>query len=151
MPATDASRILVYSVRQVLETMCFSEAFPASETFKDEDVVGATIGFGGSVSGTLRLEIGRNTAEYLAASLLGLSNTASYSSLAEDTVSELGNMICGRFLSLLAPSAMLSIDSPVKSEKRDSGCAAPWHTFRADSGLFRIAFLFNSHQANWSR
>lgn len=143
MRVTDARRILAYSVEQVLEMMCFSEAQPVSEPFEESRVIATRINFWGNLTGCLRIEISGDTANWLAVSFLGIHDAALEPSMAEDTVCELGNVICGRFLSLLDPSANLRIDAPRKQEPSNSGEIA-WQHFRADSGLLRVAFEFNS-------
>src|SRR5581483_3982862 len=131
MPATDAPRTLKYTVQQVLETMCFSEALPASDLPPEECVIGATVSFGGTLSGRLRVEISSFAASRLASSFLG-QDVAVGSPLAEHTVCELGNVICGRFLSLLNPSAHLNIHPPITSETPIGDAGLIWQNFRAD-------------------
>lgn len=144
MHATEARRILAYSVKQVLEIMCFSETEPASDPFESEHVITTSIGFHGSFSGCLRLEISGDAANWLAASFLGLREVTADSGAAEATVDELGNVICGCFLSLLDPSASVRIDPPAKQGLSSESADVVWQNFRADSGLLRVAFQFDS-------
>ncbi len=150
MPRTEESQVLEYTVQQVLETMCFSEALHVSEPLRGGDIVGTTVAFTGSLRGYLRLEIASAAASTLAESFLGLHDSTSDALETEGTVQELGNVICGRFLSLLHPSASLSIDSPV--QKLAAPCSdLAWQNFRADCGPLRVAVVFDSMNATNGR
>ena len=153
MPATDADRILAYSVCQVLEIMCFSEARLVSERFTNNSVIATTVGFHGTFSGHLHLQVSSTAAKWLAASFLGIrhEDLLPNSPIPQDTVCELGNVICGRFLSLLDPSADLKIDPPSKSAAIGSAACLEWRNFRADPGLLRVAFQIESNDANSCR
>ncbi len=153
MRATDATRILEYSVRQVLELMCFAEARPVSETFAYDSVIATSVHFHGSLSGRLWLETSSDGAKWLALSFLGLCerDVASISAAAEETVQELGSVICGRFLSLLDSSANLKIDRSMKDFPEVNAAGLPWQTFRADSGLLRVALQLDSTSGNTCR
>lgn len=143
MFTTDAPGVLAHAVGYVLETMCFSQALPVSETQTEEADVRTAVPFTGSISGCLKLHVSRPTAEWLAASFLGQDLTPN-SPLAEQTVRELGNVICGRFLSQLDPSASLNIQPPVADTSKSDCADSAWHMFRADAGLLRIKFQFDS-------
>lgn len=144
MPATDTGEILTSCVTQVLEFMCFSEAHPISDTFDTNDMIASCVQFHGSLSGSLWLEMSSGTADWLTVSFLGLSDLAPERSQAEDTVCELGNVICGRLISWLDPSATLRIDAPVKAKAANASRELVWQNFRADAGLLRVAFQLNS-------
>jgi CheY-specific phosphatase CheX len=139
MLATETSPVLAHTVGYVLETMCFSETAPCSENFSEEDVIGTTVAFSGTLSGCLQLETTKAAARGLATSFLGL--TAS-DTMASDMICELGNVICGRFLSLVEPGARVKIDTPVKRGVIYSGDIT-WHNFRSDCGPLRVAFKLN--------
>ncbi len=142
MSATEDSAVLAYTVEQVLETMCFSEAVPVSDADCGDAMLATTVAFGGSVSGCLRLEIERHAAHELTASFLGVRELAGDSRLADDTVGELGNVICGRFLSFLYPSGNLRMEAADPEVADWDGIK--WHQFRAEAGLLRLAFRFDS-------
>ncbi len=147
MPATETSEFLTSSVTQVLELMCFSEAQPSSDAFEADEVIASSVNFHGSVSGSLWLEMSSSAAHWLTASFLGLHDVGE-DSLAEDTVCELGNVICGRFISWLDPSANLRIDPPVKGKAIAASRELVWQNFRADAGLFRVAIQLDSTKGN---
>lgn len=144
MHPTDTGEILTSSVTQVLELMCFSEVQPISEAFVADEVIASSVKFHGSLSGYLWLEMGCSTAHWLTASFLGTSDVAPERSQAEETVCELGNVMCGRFVSRLDPSADLRIDAPVKGKAANTSRELVWQNFRADAGLLRVAFQLNS-------
>ncbi len=147
MLPTETSDILTSSVTQVLELMCFAEVQPAA-AFEADEVLASSVNFGGSLSGCLCLEMSSSAAGWLAASFLGLRDVGLADSQAEDTVCELGNVICGRFISWLDPSADLRIDAPVKLKVANASGELVWQNFRADAGLFRVGFQLNSTNAN---
>lgn len=148
MRRTEVHGILSHSVRQSLETMCFSEAQPVDDSFDTDDVIATRVKFHGSLSGCLRLETSAKAANRLAASFLGLAQLASESALAKDTVCELGNVICGRFLSLLEPAANLIIEVSRAAERAGADVEGQWQNFRADSGVLRVAVEFDSTNFN---
>ncbi len=144
MRATDTGEILTSSVTQVLELMCFSEAQHIADSFEANDIIASCVPFHGSLSGCLWLEMSSSTADWLAASFLGVSDVAPAGSQAEDTVCELGNVICGRLISSLDPSANLRIDPPLKTRTGNTSRELVWQNFRADAGLLRVSFQLNS-------
>lgn len=151
MARTDHTAVLEYTVSQVLETMCFFEANSVSDGPGDDCVLGATVPFEGALSGSLRLEVEREAAKRLAASFLGVPELAPESRLAEDTVGELGNVICGRFLSLLYPSESLRMAAPQHDRKPEDSSGLDWHRFEAGGGRLRLAFRIHSTSDNGGR
>ena len=141
MSITNVATLLDHSVSQVLETMCFSEAVPVSETFTRDEAIGTTVAFKGSLSGQLSLEFIEATAAQLSAAFLGLEELPADSTTTAEVVGELGNVICGRMISIFDPCADVSIQPPAKADGPASG--QHWRTFRSDAGLLRIAVRFD--------
>ncbi len=154
MSLIEESRTLEYTVGQVLENMCFSDAVPVSERFSDESVVAVSVGFNGTVSGYLRLEVAPSAATWLTASFLGIDQESVQPQLSEDTVCELSNIICGRFISLLHPGARFAIGQPSRipeTEQTQQSSALSWHNFRAERGLLRVALHWDSNEGQTGR
>lgn len=147
MHTREAKRALAYSVRQVLETMCFAETEAAVGAFHETRVISTSVAFHGTWSGCVRMEMSRDAADWLAASFLGVRDAALESGLAEETLFELGNVICGRFVSLLDPSADLRMDAPVPMNTTGDSAGFAWQHFRAEAGVLRVAFEFTSTEA----
>jgi CheY-specific phosphatase CheX len=143
MPPTEPSRALSCSLQQVLETMCFTQASPVSEVPLQGSLIRTSVAFTGSISGFIRLQASTETADWLTASFLGQTQTSA-NPLSEATVSELANVICGRFLSSLDPSARLTIYPPGPDTTTLDARVVRWQTFQLDCGLLRIAYQLNS-------
>jgi CheY-specific phosphatase CheX len=144
MQSTNPPVVLKRTVQQVLETMCFSEVLPTAESQIETSEIATDVKFRGSYVGRLRLEMGKNTAELLATSFLGFRSLQPDSSAPRETVHELGNIICGRFLSELDPSAELNIDPPMETKPLGDSAEVLWHNFQADCGAFRVAVYLDS-------
>lgn len=104
------------SVRYALETMCFAEAVPAPVFMENGKCV--SVAFRASLAGSLEIAIDPAAAQALASALLGLQPAETPAELyVDDTLCELANTICGRFLSSLDPTACLRLEPAHLSPK----------------------------------
>jgi CheY-specific phosphatase CheX len=106
-------------------------------------MIRTTVEFDGSISGFVEVKVSRSTASSLAASFLGQS-LGSVDSMVEATVSEVADVICGRFLSVLDPSATLSFDPPARETKAVKPPSVHRQTFQLDCGLLDITYQLKS-------
>jgi CheY-specific phosphatase CheX len=128
--------------------MCFTQASAVPEAPIEGSTIRASVEFSGSLSGCLEVKVGRTTAQSLATSFLGQAVRPA-DPLSEATVFELADVICGRFLSVLNPSAMLTIQPPARGTRgMESSAAAEKQTFQLDCGLLHITYRFDSNAAN---
>lgn len=106
------------TVRHVVETMCFSEVAPTADLWQNADTIVTAVNFYGSRSGRLQLEVSSSAAWSLREAFLGAGQEQNTE---DDTaglvVEELGNMICGRFLSAVDPLSEMSLGRPEPSKK----------------------------------
>lgn len=106
--ATEIAETLDRSVRYALETMCFAEAFRA--TISVALPMRVQIPFRAGFTGTLDLAVTPTAARWLAAAVLGSPpGEIPPEPYVDDTVCELGTVICGHFLSSLDPYSALEL------------------------------------------
>lgn len=116
---------LTSAVNDAMEAMFFDAAEPVNDCDcgADGDRVTAYLKFHDAVDGEFMLSTPRGTAMALAASFMGLEAMEVDRTHAEQTICELGNIICGSALSRLDPARELRLSSPVITDQ----VCAPGH------------------------
>ena len=145
MSAIDLFEALGWSVPQVLETACFSEvvAVPDVDAGRTAEATCAHVGFHGTPSGFLQFEADREAAITLTAGFLGLAESdPAIESFVELAVCELGNMICGRLLSVLHPYAKWKIDPPRTAKPASPSTKLTRRTFKVSGGHVHLSVRF---------
>ena len=141
MPEHNMQEQLRRTVRYVVETMCFSEVAAADERLAGADTIVTTVNFYGSRTGRLKLEVSSSAAWSLTDAFLGDPEPAA--DAPEALVSELGTMICGRFLSAVDPLGELSLTkAEVKQEMNRAG-EQVWENFALESGQLSASVEFD--------
>jgi CheY-specific phosphatase CheX len=106
---------LVGAARDVLNVMFFTDILEESERESEErpPAIGVRVDFSGDATGEFRMEVDAGTAEAMAGSFLGAEAGAGVSDLEVDQVmGELGNMVCGAFLSRFEQEGLFALSSP---------------------------------------
>jgi hypothetical protein len=137
------------TVRHVVETMCFSEVEPSDEIWLNSDTIVTAVNFYGSRTGRLKLEVGSSAAWSLRDAFVGDSQRdKSTEPSAGELVSELGTMICGRFLSAVDPLSKINMAAPQEA----GHCGGPagesehrqvWQGFLLDFGNLTASVEFD--------
>ena len=106
---------MVGAARDVLNVMFFTDILEESE--REEPgrklEIGVRVEFSGEASGEFRMEVDARTAAAMAGSFLGAEAGDAVSELEVDQVmGELGNMVCGAFLSRYEQEGLFALSSP---------------------------------------
>lgn len=122
LPATEIAEALDRSVRHTLETMCFAEAVPAA--FSSRLGKRILVSFRAGFAGSLDFDVAPAAARALATALLGSPvEEIPPCAYIDDTICELGTVICGHFLSALDPTAALQLE-PARLVQQESTAPA---------------------------
>ncbi len=107
------------SISEVLEQMFFlpidfidPQQTPADDALDDGEVMGTTVGFSGSPSGSFRLSIPKTLATAVTADFMGVLPETLSEEQVTGTVKEMINMLAGNTLSAYAPQAVFDLQIP---------------------------------------
>lgn len=141
LPATEIAEALDRSVRHALETMCFAEAVPAA--FSPGLGKTALVSFRAGFAGSLDLDIAPAAAQALATALLGspAEETPPHAYI-DDTICELGTVICGHFLSALDPTAALQLERARLVPQQSTAPADLRLGFQLEQGPLAVSLRF---------
>lgn len=136
-----AGEIIHQTAAEVLETMFFTEAEPAScEHAWLPAAPCARVRFEGSHFGEMLLAVSAQAADPIAASFLGLDPMELTDSQRGQMIQELTNILCGAMLSKLWPESRLAIASPELTAWQDwSGGGALHRCFATPEGMLAIS------------
>lgn len=107
---------LEQSLREVLETMFFSDIIGEAACRAAGDHFRFRVEFQGEPSGELRVSLPKETASALAASFLGKEKDEVTGIEAVHVAGEFSNMVCGCFLSKHDSGTLFSLSSPALFE-----------------------------------
>lgn len=141
--------IIDHSVGHTLETMCYSEVQPVSDNVKVDRPLRMKVGFEGTLTGELQLEVAESAAASLSVAFAGLRELPPNSTYPSELTRELSNVICGRMISLLDPCADIRILPVVDAKSgtlsgRGADNTMKLRSFQCDAGLLRVTVRFDS-------
>lgn len=136
--ALSLSDALMQATASVLEDMCFTALVDSAPTAPIPDALSAEVTFEGDARGSVRVQLTSDAAVAVASGFLGDDVAA----VAEPSVTmvmlEVTNMICGRMLSLHAPSGSFSLGVPRPASGAEPSPVAAC-AFELETGRIRVA------------
>jgi CheY-specific phosphatase CheX len=129
---------LCEAITRVLEQMFFEAIVepPRAGRGIPDDLIAVEVRFGGTQRGRLRLAVPQSAAEALAANFLGLTpGDPVPESASRFVVAEMGNMICGSYLSAIDPEGEFRLDTPEPCSRTDGD----WIRADLSSGFIAVA------------
>ncbi len=128
---------LVGAARDVLNVMFFTDILEESERAGAErpPAIGVRVEFSGEAAGEFRMELDPGTAEAMAGSFLGTEVGTGVSELEVDQVmGELGNMVCGAFLSRFEQEGLFALSSPEVRRPAERGRSGVYRALVLEDG-----------------
>lgn len=128
---------LVGAARDVLNVMFFTDILEESERGEPGRrlEIGVRVEFSGEASGEFRMEVDAGTAAAMAGSFLGADAGAEVSEIEIDQVmGELGNMVCGAFLSRFEQEGLFALSSPEVRRPAEAGGGGVYRALTLEDG-----------------
>jgi len=141
----DCGQLVPQVIAEVLETMFFEEAVPATcehEWF--QTAVSARLEFSGSHSGELRLCVSASAVPSIAAGFLGVDPEDLAPGQAGQVILELTNILCGAVMSRLWPESSLALDPPALGTWLDGSADFAHHCFQLPDGPIAVSMRMRS-------
>ncbi len=131
---------LPVAVAEVLETMFFAPVEPSCSVDNpiNDSWLTVAVDFTGKPSGSTWIWLEKDTARSLAADFLGIDAGEIESELIEQTVCELGNMICGSIVSRVESHSAFTLAPPRMEPAMSYAGPAPVR-FQLDRGELAVA------------